>query len=263
MRRIALGNTGLSVSRLGLGTDILHTGGITLQDVTRIALRAWELGINLIDTDRWYDVYPALAEAVRAMDRSRLVLVTKTYEKTHQGAWNDIRYALETLQVDYLDLFHLHAVDSMEQFAEMAGALEALQEAKEQGLIRHIGLSTHAVPVMEQMADHPEIEAILTVLNLTGKNMHKSGTRQEMEKAIRRSYEAGQGVYIMKPFARGRLFDDENKDSPLSPEQVEQGLTYLYGFPYIHSVVPGMRSIQQVEQCVSLVERLDAAPIRS
>ncbi len=263
MRQILLGKTGLSVSRLGLGTDILHAGGITLQDVTRVALRAWDLGINLIDTDRWYDVYPALAEAIRSMDRSKLVLVTKTYEKTHDGAWSDIRYALETLKVDYLDLFHLHAVDSMGQFAEMAGALSALQEAKAQGLIRHIGLSTHAVPVMQEMADHPEIEAILTVLNLTGKNMHKSGTRQEMEVAIRRSYQAGQGVYIMKPFARGRLFDDENKDSPLSPEQVEQGLTYLYGFPYIHSVVPGMRSIEQVEQCVRIVERLDQSRLRS
>jgi predicted aldo/keto reductase-like oxidoreductase len=258
-----LGKTGLSVSRLGLGTDILHAGGITLQDVTRIALRAWELGITLIDTDRWYDVYPALAEAISAMERSQLVLATKTYEKSREGAWNDIHYALDTLKVDYIDLFHLHAVDTIEQYGEMAGALEALQEAKAQGLIRHIGLSTHAVPVMQAMADHDEIEAILTVLNLTGKNMHRSGTRQEMEGAIERSYRAGQGVYIMKPFARGRLFEDENKDSPLSPEQVEQGLSYLYGLPYIHAVIPGMRSIEQVEQCVSLVERLDQPALRS
>jgi len=257
VRQVLLGKTDLSVSRLGLGTDILHAGGITLQDVTRIALRAWELGINLIDTDRWYDVYPALAEAISSMDRSRLVLVTKTYEKSFKGAWNDVHYALDTLKVDYIDLFHLHAVDSMEQYGEMAGALRALQDAKAQGLIRHVGLSSHAVPVVQAMADHHEIEAILTVLNLTGKNMHKSGTRHEMEQAVRRSYEAGQGVYIMKPFARGRLFDDENKDSPLSPEQVEQGLGYLYGFPYIHAVIPGMRSIEQVEQCVSIVERLD------
>ena len=172
VRQVILGKTGLSVSRLGLGTDILHAGDITLQDVTRIALRAWELGITLIDTDRWYDVYPALAEAISSMERSRLVLATKTYEKSREGAWNDIHYALDTLKVDYLDLFHLHAVDSMEQYGEMAGALEALQEAKAQGLIRHIGLSTHAVPVMQAMADHDEIEAILTVLNLTGKNMH-------------------------------------------------------------------------------------------
>jgi predicted aldo/keto reductase-like oxidoreductase len=257
VRQVVLGRTGLSVSRLGLGTDILHAGGITLQDVTRIAVRAWELGINLIDADRWYDVHPALAEAISSMERSRLVLVTKTYEKSRKGAWNDIRYALDTLKVDYIDLFHLHAVDSMAQYGEMAGALEGLQEAKAQGLIRHIGLSTHAVPVMQEMADHDEIEVILTVLNLTGKNMHRSGTRPEMERAIERSYRARQGVYIMKPFARGRLFDDANKDSPLSAGQVEQGLSYLYGFPYIHSVIPGMRSIQQVEQCVGIVERLD------
>jgi uncharacterized protein len=257
VKYVTLGRTGLCVSRLGLGTDILHADGITLEDVTRVAVRAWELGINLIDTDRWYNVYPGLAAAIPHMERARLVLVTKTYEKTREGAWGDIRYALETLGVDYLDLFLLHAVDSMEQYTEMAGALQALQEAQAQGLVRHIGLSTHAVPVMEVMAEHAEIEAVLTVLNLTGKNMHRTGTREAMERAIQCSFQAGQGVYIMKPFARGRLFDDENKDAPLAPEQVEQGLGYLYSFPYIHAVIPGMRSLQQVEQCVAIVERLE------
>ncbi len=256
MRRVELGRTGLSVSRLGLGTDILG-GDVTQKRATEIILRAWDLGINLIDTDHTYGVYPALANALSHMDRSQLVLVTKTYEKTRRGALKDVERALRTLSLDYVDLFLLHAVDTVDHYTEVAGALEGLQEAQAKGWIRHIGISTHVVPIMMVMADHPEIKAILTVLNLAGKNMRRSGSREQMEQAIKRCYEGGQGVYIMKPFARGRLFDDENKDEPLKTDQVRQGLTYLYRFPFIHSVVPGMRSLHQVEQNVAIVEELE------
>ena len=306
MRQASLGSTGLMVSRLGLGTDTFHTGGITLGQITDIVLRAWELGINFVDTDRSYDVFPALAAALPHMERSRLVLATKTYEKTRQGALRDVSHALETLGTDYVDLFLLHGVDSLDEYDAFAGAFAGLQEAKAKGWVRHIGLSTHAVHVVTAMADHPAIEGVLTVLNVTGKNMHRvrgggvearsrgwvrrvgeathtlplmravaahpairavrgvlspgsgrsQGIREEMERAIRRCYEAGQGIYVMKPFARGRLFDDANRDRPLTPEQVRRGLAYLYQFPFIHSVVPGMRSVGQVEQNVAIVEEL-------
>ena len=71
------------------------------------------------------------------------------------------------------------------------------------------------------------------------------------------SYDAGQGIYVMKPFARGRLFDNANKDKPLAPEQAEAALRYLYGLRIIHSVIPGIRSIAQLEHCVRVVEALD------
>jgi aryl-alcohol dehydrogenase-like predicted oxidoreductase len=258
MRRVMLGKTGLMVSRLGLGTDVRHDdGAVSVEQETEVMLRAWGLGINFIDTDRWYKTYPSLAAALPHMERSRLVLATKTYEKTFEGALGDVQHTLDTLKTAYIDLFLLHAVDSIEEYSARAAALEALHEAQTRGWIRHIGLSTHAVGVMRVMAGHPEIEAILVALNLAGKSMRHTGSRQEMEQAVKGSYEAGQGVYVMKPFARGRLFEDENKDRPLTPEQARLGLAYLCGLPYIHSVIPGMRTVQQVEQNVAIVEELE------
>ena len=258
MRQVVLGKTGLRVSRLGLGTDVRNDDGtVSLEQEIEVMLRAWELGINLIDTDRWYNTYPSLAAALPHMERPRLVLVTKTYEKSFEGALNDVRHALDTLKTDYIDLFLIHAVDSLEDYAARASALEALQEAQVKGWIRHIGLSSHAVAVVRAMAGHPEIEAVLAALNMAGKSMHHTGTREEMEGAIKRCYEAGQGVYIMKPFARGRLFEDANKDRPLSPDQARQGLAYLYALPYIHSIIPGMRTVEQVEQNVAIAEDME------
>ncbi len=257
MRRVTLGNTGLQVSRLGIGTDVLRDQmPDPIERETEVLLAAWGLGINLIDTDRWYRTYPAIAKALPQMVREDLVLITKTYEKTAEGALNDVCYALETMQCDYIDVFLLHAIDSEEQYRSVAGALEGLQTALQRGWIRHIGLSTHAVPMAQQASQYAEIEVVLAALNVAGKSMHKTGTREEMEQALRRCRAAGQGVYIMKPFARGRLIDDENKDEQLQPEQVEPALAYLYAQPYVDAVIPGMRTVQQVSQCAEIVERI-------
>jgi len=257
MRRVALGNTGLMVSRLGIGTDILRgdePGAIERE--TEVLLCAWGLGINLIDTDRWYRTYPAIAQALPHMVRDEVVLITKTYEKTAEGTLNDVCYALDTMKCDYVDVFLLHAVDNVEHYQSVAGALEGLQEAKSKGWIRHIGLSAHEVPMVQAVSAYAEIEVVLAALNAAGKSMRKSGTREEMEQALERCQAAGQGVYIMKPFARGRLHDDENKNEELLPEQVEPALAYLYNLPYIHATIPGMRTVQHVRQCAEIVERI-------
>jgi len=245
------------VSRLGIGTDILRSENpAEVEYEVDVLLRAWELGVNLIDTDRWYRTYPSIAKALPHMRRQDVVLITKTYEKTSEGALNDVCYALDTLKCDYIDVFLLHAVDNVEQYQALAGALAGLQEAKAKGLIHHIGLSVHEVPMARAVSAYAEIEVVLAALNAAGKSMRKSGTREEMEQALERCNSAGQGVYIMKPFARGRLHDDENKNEELLPEQVEPALAYLYGLPFVHAAVPGMRSVRQVEQCCEIVERI-------
>ena len=81
MRYVTLGRTGLVVSRLGLGTDVLHGGGITLTQVTELAVRAWELGITLIDTDRWYGVL----EPVDDLVGYRLVGLSEVYTDADAG----------------------------------------------------------------------------------------------------------------------------------------------------------------------------------
>jgi aryl-alcohol dehydrogenase-like predicted oxidoreductase len=257
MRRVVLGKTGLKVSRLGIGTDVLRSDDpAEIDHEVEVLLRAWELGINLIDTDRWYRTYPPIARALTHMQRQDVVLITKTYEKTAEGALNDVCYALDTIKCDYVDVFLLHAVDRVEQYQATAGALAGLQEAKEKGWIRHIGLSAHEVPMVQAISAYAEIEVVLAALNAAGKSMRKSGTREDMEQALQRCHDAGQGVYIMKPFARGRLHDDENKNEELAPEQVEPALAYLYGLPFVDSAIPGMRSVRHVEQCCEIVERL-------
>lgn len=239
MQKVELGTTGLVVSRLSMGTDThlpVTEGAYLLQ-------RALELEINFWDTDESYGTQPCIGAALKGLDRSQVVIATKTYRSDRKGAWRSLEQALREMETDYIDIFHLHAMDSVPQFTRHAGALEALLEAKERGLVRAVGLSTHNVRMMEAIPDIPEIEVVLAVLNRTGARIGGGG-REEMERATRRAYEAGKGVYLMKVLARGRL----------APE-LESALGYALGLPYVHSACVGMRSIQELEMNVAVANR--------
>lgn len=240
MWKVDLGATGLSVSRLSLGTDT----GIKGDAGARLLQRAFELGVSFWDTDESYGTQPCIGEALKGLDRSQVVLAAKTYERDREGARRSLERSLREMDTDYIDIFLLHAIDSVHQFERHSGALETLLEAKEKGLIRAVGLSTHSVETARMVPEVPEIEVVLAVLNRTGGRI-RGGSREGMEEALRRAYEAGKGVYLMKVLDRGRLASD-----------LESALGYALGLPYVHSVCVGMRSIEELEMNVAVINRL-------
>ena len=240
MWKVNLGATGLPVSRLSLGTDTRldrDTGARLLQ-------RAFELGVNFWDTDETYGTHPSIQKALKRLDRSQVVIAAKTYKMDREGARRSLEHSLREMETEYIDIFLLHAIDSARQFQEHGGALEALLEAKEGGLIRAVGLSTHALEMVEAIPEIPEIEVVLAVLNLGGERIRGGRSQEEVEEALRRSYETGQGVYLMKVLARGRLAPD-----------LESALGYALGLPYVHSVCVGMKTVRELEMNIAIVNR--------
>jgi len=240
MQRAHLGTTSLVVSRLSVGTDT-H---LAVREGAHLLRRAIELGINFWDTDESYGTQPCVGAALKGMDRSQVVIATKTYESDREGAKRSLEQALREMGTDYIDIFHLHGIDGVRQYKQHAGALEALLTAKDRGLVRAVGLSTHNVRMVEAIPSISEIEVVLTVLNRSGARIG-GGSREEMESATRRAYEAGKGIYLMKVLARGRLAGD-----------LESALGYALGLPYIHSACVGMRSIKELEMNVLMANRL-------
>ena len=266
MRYVALGNTGLQVSRLAWGADI----GLPPQEFLPILRRGWELGLNFIDTDHSYSyqapggeqrpVWEAIRIWLQEVDRSRVVVATKTYHTTAEGAQQDVEQALSSLGVDYLDIFLIHGLNTHEDWERFQPALQGCLRAKEQGLVRHVGMSTHTVTLAREAAHHPELEVLLVTLNETGKVMTRSGTAEEMQDAMRVLYQQGRGVYVMKPLARGRVYaesDEEGTAPPLTPEQVERALGYVFRCPWAHSIAVGMRRLAELEENVAIWERTD------
>jgi len=241
MQKVSFGKTGFVVSKLSVGTDT----GISAGYGGRLLKRAYELRVNFWDTDGGYGTHPAVREGLRGLDRSDIIVASKTYAKTYEKAQKDLNLALEELNTDYIDIFHLHAVDTMDDFQHRQDVVMMLQEAKSKGLIRAVGVSTHTVEVTQALAIVPEIDAVLTVISKTGAKIRRGGKIADMLVAAQALYDNGKGVYAMKPLDRDQRIGS-----------VESYLSFLFNLPYVHSACAGMKTIEELEMNVRIINEL-------
>ncbi len=239
-----LGKTGLHVSRLCIGTDYSDIYGGSPIGV-RILLRGTELGVNFWDTSESYGSYPAIRKALKELNREDIIITTKSYSKRIEGVKRDLEDALEGMDTDYVDIFMLHAVDDMNDFKSRKEALRFLLDKKDEGTIRSIGVSTHSASVASALTNMPEIEVVLAVLNIKGIRI-KEGNLNLMISALKRLYQSGKGVYLMKVLARGKLAD-----------RAMEALSFGFKFAYAYSIAVGIKSIRELEFAVSVAERTE------
>ena len=222
-----LGSTGLDVSAIGLGCVQLASSRTEV--ATAIVRRAVELGITYFDAARGYgDAEIKLGLGLEGC-RDDVVISTKTSARTRDDAWRQINESLERLRTDHVDNLHLHALHSEEDADRRlgsGGALEALIEARDQGMTRHIGCTSHHSEVLSEALRRFDFEVILVPMNLV--------EREPLDRLIPLCHEKGVGVTIMKPLATGLL------PAPLA-------LKWLLNQP-IASAVPGITTLAELEQ---------------
>jgi len=222
-----LGRTGLDVSTIGLGCVQLSSSRTEVATV--IVRRAVELGITYFDVARIYgDAEIKLGLGLEGR-RDDVVISTKTNARTRDDAWRDINESLERLRTDHVDNLHLHGLHSAEDMDRRlgsGGALEALIEARDQGLTRYIGCTSHRSEVLSEALRRFDFEVILVPMNLV--------EREPLDRLIPLCHERGVGVTIMKPLATGLL------PAPLA-------LKWLLNQP-IASAVPGTTTLAELEQ---------------
>lgn len=153
IERAPFGSTGHTSTRTLFGAAALSRE--TQEVADRILELVLEHGVNHIDVAASYGDAEVRIGPWMARHRDRFFLATKTGERTYQGAKDQLRRSLERLRVDYVDLIQLHNLTDPEHWQTAmgpGGALEALIEAKEQGLTRFIGVTGHGViaPVMHK-----------------------------------------------------------------------------------------------------------------
>lgn len=146
--RMPFGRTGYDSSRVIFGAAAFWRA--TEEDEERTLALLREHGVNHIDVAASYGDAELHVGRWMETQRGRFFLATKTAERTYQGARDELRRSLERLRVDSVDLWQLHnLVDPAEWETAMGpgGALEAAVEAREQGLVRFIGVTGHGVTV--------------------------------------------------------------------------------------------------------------------
>lgn len=209
MKRHILGKTGIEVSEVCFGA--LPMGplqkNLTLEAGARLIGDALQAGINFIDTAQMYQTYAPIREAVQRTG-IRPVIASKSTAATYDGMKSAVDQALNELELDYIDIFHLHAARSgPEVFEERGEALQCLMDLKTRGVIKAVGIATHHVTVVEASIQHNEIDVVFPIFNKAGKGI-LGGTVPEMAAAIQNAYQSGKGVYLMKTLAGGMLIED-------------------------------------------------------
>lgn len=238
-----LGSTGIMVSRLCFGTLTIgpFQRNLPLAEGAALVREALDRGVCFFDTAEYYDNYPYLKEGLKGV-REKAVVATKTYAYSREMALMSLEKARQELDTDYLDLFLLH-----EQVSELTirghwEAFETLLEAKEKGLVRAVGISTHSVQGVLGALQFPEVEVIHPLFNMEGIGILEGGM-PEMRAAIRRAHAQGKGIYGMKALGGGHL----------SGKAVE-ALSFVLSEPSIDAVAVGIGDRSDLADTLAIFE---------
>ena len=149
MDKVRLGKTNLEVNKIGFGA--LPIQRRNMDDSITILNKAYDSGIDFYDTARFYtDSEEKLGKAFEDV-RSEIYIASKTAAETPEDFWNDLETSLKELRTDYLDLYQHHNISFCPK--EGDDLAKAMQEAKEEGLIRHIGITTHKITIAHEALD--------------------------------------------------------------------------------------------------------------
>ena len=279
-----LGRTNAMVTPIGIGGAALSHGYTTPStDEAAVAAinRAVELGITYLDTS------PGYGESERRIGlafkndnklRQRFFLATKTgtgvrpRNYTADWTYRSVENSLKLLNTDWLDLMQIHDPDSLEPSLVKGGALEALRDLKEQGVIKAIGLGVRSHEFLLQAIEHGDFDTILTYADF---NLARQTARDTLFPAAEKNDVA---IILGSPILFGLLSNrsEEKIERHRQREEIpkvrqiskwarEKGvklmslaLQYCLHEPRVSVVIVGTRNVEQVEEFVSSV--LDPLP---
>jgi uncharacterized protein len=244
MDYIRLGTTELRVSRLCFGSLTVGPlqANLSIDEGAKIIASAFDLGINFIDTAKLYNTYPYIKKALQLTQNRKVIVASKSYDYTYEGMRDSVKEALEELGLKKLGIFSLHEQESKLTLRGHEEALRYLSDAKKAGIIDAVGVSTHAIEVVEAASYMDNIDVVHPIMNKNGLGII-DGTIDAMLKAIERAYARGKGIYAMKVLGGGNLMKD-----------AQSCFEFALNNSSIHSVAVGMQSIDEIYANIEIFE---------
>lgn len=239
MNYITLGKTGLSCAQISFGGIPLQRGDAENAVSVVDALERHDM--NFIDTARGYSVSEEYLGAALEGRREHFILATKSMARTYAAMKQEIETSLNNLRTDYIDLYQIHnlPVAEIEQVLGDNGAWRALDEARKEGKIGHIGVSAHSPKTLEKiLAEYPDyFETFMFPYNIV---------EQQGVEFLRQARAKGIGTICMKPLAGGNL------------ENIELALRFVMASDAIDIAVVGMGSVDEVERDAAAAQQSGA-----
>lgn len=252
--RVKLGNTGIEMSRMAMGTGTNGYGGssdqtrrLGIKGLSDMLIAGFDEGINFWETADQYGSHPHVGAALQKVKREEVVILTKTNSRTYDDVKKDLdRFRIE-LGTDYMDIILLHAVTEPQWNQDFKGAMEALAEAKEKGIIRAHGVSCHSIAALEAAADEPWVDVDLARFNPGGARM--DADVPTVQKVLGRMKKNGKAIIAMKVYGCGQLLDRK-----------DECLQFQTGTGLADAFTLGMESIEHLKD---IQQRLPKASVRA
>ncbi len=260
-----LGNTGFRVSILALGGGSRFMQFNDDEAVAAIT-RALDLGVNYIDTSDDYGRNHGSEERIGKALKGRrrdVFLVTKLSNRDGKESRRIVEASLKALQVDQLDLLHIHSLTSpedLEQIEAKGGVLEQVMKLRDSKLTRFIGITSHAHPLALKTAlERHAFDVTQMALNAGQVAMMNGKTGMVTNPEMRESFETTalpvanrkkMGVIAMKVFAQ---------DALLKQARPEKLLYYSLSLP-VSAAVVGMQNMKLIEENVRLAKAFTPLP---
>lgn len=195
MEKMILGKTNIEITRMGYGA--LPIQRIDMEPATELLRQAYEAGVKFFDTARAYsDSEEKLGKALSDV-REEIVIATKTHGKNVEEVREHLNISLEKLQTDYIDIYQFHNMKFVPTPDSEDGMYNELVKAKEQGKIRHIGITTHGIDIAEKAVDSGLYDTVQFPLSLISSERDLA--------LIARAKNKNVGIIAMKALAGGLI----------------------------------------------------------
>ena len=206
LRKVNIGNTGISITELCHGTLILGPlqADLSPEQGAKAISKSYEMGVNFYDTAEGYHTYAHLALGLKGAPEDKVVIASKSHAVSYDQMKKAVEDCLKQLGRSYIDIFHLHLVASEQTLNERQGAVECLVDMKKRGSIRAIGASTHTIAGVRALNNEPDFDVVFPVLNQHGLGII-DGKLDGMLEALKETKRLNKFVYAMKPLGGGHL----------------------------------------------------------
>ena len=250
--RVVLGNTGIKLSRLAMGSGTSGTNyssdqvRLGLKGFSDLLVYSFDQGVNFWEAADQYGSHACLNAGAKQVGRDKLVLLTKTHARTAPQMRADLDRFRKELGTDYIDIVLLHCMMSAKWPEERRGAMDALEEAREKGIIRAHGVSCHTLEALQVAAKHPWVQVDLARINPI--QAYMDADPATVISVLREMKKAGKGVIGMKIMGQGKLAHDPSR-----------AIEHAAKLDCIDCFTIGFTNSKQLDEVVSKVPSLSVA----
>jgi len=259
--------TGDKISEIGFGSAYICEAG--LDEAVRTLRRAYEGGINYYDMatsdGRSFKMYKEAFSAVRKNIMYQIHFGADYSRGTYGWSLNldtikkSIDKQLTALDTDYIDYGFIHCQDEFSDWEtyQKNKVYDYILKLKEEGVVKHIGLSSHTPGVIQKIMDDVDIDMLMFSVNPGydyGKGEYAYGEVNERREIYIRCEKEGVGISVMKPFSGGQLLDARRSPfkKALTPYQC---IKYALDKPGVLTVLPGGQSVDDVEKLLDFYNK--------